>query len=208
MEEIDFYINRYSLKKLGNIIGSGATTVVIKVNEAINSSNIENAVLHITREPQKFDYLSTLFKNTSLEIELFDIEKAGTEYKKLFNKLKKEGLYLYFTTEMSPQKREDHRIILNSAMDDVSTFFRKKRFTSESLPVKDIMIQLRLSINEFTDKMDKVELIIVNAIENGLKAISMTDGLEDFKLDLHSQQFCSYNGELFCIDPIYFGESN
>jgi len=165
-------------------------------------------VLHITREPQKFDYLSTLFKNTSLEIELFDIEKAGTEYKKLFNKLKKEGLYLYFTTEMSPQKREDHRIILNSAMDDVSTFFRKKRFTSESLPVKDIMIQLRLSINEFTDKMDKVELIIVNAIENGLKAISMTDGLEDFKLDLHSQQFCSYNGELFCIDPIYFGESN
>ena len=109
---------------------------------------------------------------------------------------------------MNPQTLEEQKIILNTAMDDVSTFFCKTRFNSENLPVKYIMHCLSDAINEFTNKIKESELVILNSIEKALTAISMTKDLKDFKLDLHSGQFCSYNGELFCIDPIYFGEFN
>lgn len=208
MEKINFYIEKYKLKELGELLGTGATTAVIKVSDKVNTSNIKDAVLHITREPQKFDYLSSLFKGSSLEIEKFDYNRVDCKYKEMFFLLKEEGLLLYFTTKMDPQREKEKMIVLNTAMDDVCIFFRKTRFNSDNLPVKNIMTRLIGVIDEFTIQINQSEQIILSAIERSLLAVSKTENLNDFKLDLHSGQFCSHNGELFCIDPIYFGESN
>lgn len=192
-----------NLNSLGTLMGIGETTSVIKVPYFLNTSNIESPVLHITRESEKFDYLSNLFEGTDVEIEKVDVDNVWYEYKELFEYLDLEGFALYYTTEMIPEKFEYS--LMDEIMVEVCKRYHKDRFSTDSLPVKQLMNEFKYSIG-LTVVLKESEQKILDAIEKSLKTVALTQGLYNFKLDFHSEQFCSHNGKLFCIDPVFFGE--
>jgi len=178
---------KIDISEFGQIIAAGTTTIVLKPKREINITEIENPVLHLTFESDKFHYLNTLFSNVNeIKIERFHFKKVSNLFKEDFEKLEYEGISFYFTTELNNERIYSER--LEDAMLNTTNYYWSQKFSFHTFPKKEILKKIAEKMglhDKRTSIISSYERKVFSSIKKAFDAIEETRNLFDFRLDLH-----------------------
>lgn len=191
-----------SPSSLGNLVGTGSYTLVLQPFYWLKKSSIGNPVFIITEEKEKFNFLENLYKNSSAKVERLNKEDFTDEYQEIFSLLEQNGFDIFYSTKM--EKVEYLNLKLWDAFSE-SSGFGTTSYTSKSLPVDYLVEEFESNYLYFTqqDIIEEKAKTVFNAVKKALSAVKESEDSE-FMIDIHEQQFVSYEGEIFCIDPVLY----
>jgi hypothetical protein len=192
----------FDYKKIGNIIATGSTTIIIEPNKKYNVSKIKNPVLHITKDKIKKEFLKKLFLNTEVEIEDLKTKKLPQATREIIEYLQKQGIIFYYSTKMESYQIDDEELLYG--IEAINTNNWDIKYNSKNFDVNDFCDNLKKQVEMRLENetLDKYQELIIDKIKESLKAVKQIN--KTFKIDLHDEQFCIYKNKVFCIDPVLF----
>ena len=211
------------VEDLGKIIGSGYNTIVIIPNKEYNLASFDNAVLVITREEQKYDYIESLC-NEYQDLNCEELSSDSEMYKNIFEGYEKE-LAKFPDSEPNPWKLfymtkleviALRRTPILTAMRKFTERHSENEYASghQSLNIKEIgkeilrfkKYEILMPENEPLQMFKDLDRKVMKALKIALTALNKMNMKDNFHFDLHSEQFSLFNGELICIDPAIFNK--
>jgi len=201
----------------GSILGAGSQSLVITPYSEFNVSNIENPVLIISLEKEKFDFLDLLFANSSAKVEKVNKSLLSDDYKYVVKLLESEGFSLFYCSKLESVSTDD-LIIEDEPFDYISDKFEQEVFSPKSVNSTEVDFILESSFTEALEYMSsKVTLEnsavskyqalsenLITAMKESLEAVKKLDPKDSFIFDFHNEQFMQYNGKVMCVDPVLF----
>lgn len=189
----------------GPLVGAGSQSLAIKPYMEWNGCmSINDPVMIITLESEKFELLENLFKGTTAKVERVDYNELGEEYSETISYLKDEGWDIFYASKMQQFDLSESRVI--DVFMELQDNFNQCYYDASSLPADYIMDELKYAFTQEKDQEEfsEEESRIIMAIEHSFKAVKNMNSTSKFLMDVHSEQFGEVNGQLFCLDPVLF----
>lgn len=192
-------------ESMGTVLGAGSQSIVIKPYfEYWGETTIDHPVMILTLESEKFELLQNIFKGSSASVEKLNKDDLGDEYAEVIDYLESEGWSIFYSSKLEKYDLDDSAFI--QAITGIQDNFNQTYFSPIGFPVDYI-------INEFKDEylymrekeeVSDLEQKILDAIQHSLNAVKNMKTDSPFLMDIHGDQFCSFKGEIFCVDPVLF----
>ena len=221
-KNLESLLKLVNIDLIGNILSYGSQTVVV---EPINNySEIEEPVLIITKEYQKNDLAKRLFEDKKCMIE--EVEFTNKIEKEIFEELEENEWYFYYSNK--GEKLDFHnQMPIFQALEIVTSNHWKKEYNSYTFPeenlIKEIIVEFekffeenridnlkfmntkktKESFEKTTKEEYKESLDIIDSIKHAFSTVKKIEN-EKYVIDLHADQFLSFNGKIVCVDPILF----
>lgn len=196
----------YHLKMYGEMIGAGQYSIIIKVSNEWNTSDIKKPVMVITRDLTKFELLSNIFKNTEVKIErISKDEELYPDQILEFEFLKHEmDVDIFYMTELEQyQMTEDSAEMLRG----FSEGYWESRYKTKSLngeAIKDDLEAEALNLEDMLEYQIEDKEQVITAVVESFNALNELSNNYEVGYDLHDEQFVCYNDRVYCVDPVVF----
>lgn len=192
-------------ESFGHILGAGSQSIVIKPYfEYYAETSIVEPVLILTLETEKFELLQNIFEGSGASVERVNKEDLGEEYAEALSYLEDEGWNIFYSSKLDHYNLDESEFI--EALVGLQDNFNQTIYNSTGFPVDYIIGEFKSEYLFMRDKEEVSDLDqkILDAIEHSLNAVKKMNTGSDFFLDIHENQFCSFKGEIFCVDPVLF----
>lgn len=192
-------------ERLGTVIGAGSQSIVIKPYiEYWGKTSINDPVLILTMESEKFELLQNIFKGSTASVEKLNKVDFGEEYVEVISYLENEGWHLFYSSKLEKCELDESDFL--EALIGLQDNFNQTYYTPNGFPVDYIIKEFKNEYLYFRDKTELSDLDnkIMEAIEHSLTAVSNMTTESEFLMDIHNEQFCEFKGRIFCVDPVLF----
>lgn len=195
-----FRQNGIKVNNLGVVLGSGTQSIAIEPMEEFLHSGLllEKPIIIATLEKEKKSFLKKIYGKKVLQ----EIEP---EYLSLFAEttimqLKENGMELFYVEKMQ-------KTILEKEISEVLTDFSRE-YWDETFNAREnfswIIQEMTMNLLSKKSALSTQDEMIFSSIKSALMAVKECKFSEKFKIDLHSDQFLTHKGKIYCNDPVLF----
>lgn len=195
-----FRQNGVEVHNLGVVLGSGTQSIAIKpTSEFIHAGLLlEKPVIIATLEKEKKSFLKKIYGKKVLQ-------EVETEFLSFFaettiTQLKENGMELFYIEKMQ-------KTILEKEISDVLTDFSREYWEENFNSKEDlswVTQELKFTLLLKKSALSTQDEMILSSIKTALMVVKECKFSKDFKLDLHSDQFLTHKGKIYCNDPVLF----
>lgn len=195
-----FRQNGVEVHNLGVVLGSGTQSIAIEpTSEFIHAGLLlEKPIIIATLEKEKKLFLKKLYGKKALQE--VEPELLSSFAEETITQLKENNMELFYVEKMQ-------KTILEKEISEVLTDFSREYWDENFTAREDFSwITQEMTMNLLSKKsvLSTQDEMIFSSIKSALMAVKECRFSGDFKIDLHSDQFLTHKGKIYCNDPVLF----